>query len=312
MQAIKSAESILLVKGPRQMGKTSLLGRGGQLARELGLRNVTTDFQKIGSSQLANEDQFYKLLAATLARQLGVKYDFANEWLDVFGPGINMDNFIRTLLDAAPAPLVWFMDEADKLFGIPYASDFFGLIRSWHNSRATEPEGPWGRFTVAISYATEAHLFIQDLNQSPFNVGRHIQLQGFDVEQTEELNRRYGAPLALGEVRALHGLVSGQPFLTRRALDVVKRGVMDFPALMEQSGRDDGPFGDHLKRILVSVSQLPEVLESLRTSLENPNLRDAEGFHRLVSAGVMYQTGDNKIAFTCELYRRYFETHLSR
>jgi len=97
-----------------------------------------------------------------VARQLGITYDFAGEWLDIFGPGINMDNFIRTVLESSETPLAWFMDEADKLFGVPFASDFYGLVRSWHNSRATEPHGPWGRFTIVISYATEAHLFIRD------------------------------------------------------------------------------------------------------------------------------------------------------
>jgi len=87
---------------------------------------------------------------------------------------------------------------------------------------------------------------------------------------------------------------------------------MDFRALLAQAYRDDGTFGDHLSRILVAVSQLPEVLEALQSSLESPHLRDADGFHRLVSAGVMYQTGDNKIAFTCELYRRYLQMHLSK
>ncbi len=313
LDALKAVESIILIKGPRQIGKTSLLGRGAQLTRELGRRHASTDFQKIGSSQLASEDQFYKLLAATMARQLGTTYDFANEWLDVFGPGINLDNAIRTLLDASPTPLAWFMDEADKLFGTPFASDFFGLVRSWHNARATEPQGPWGRFTVVISYATEAHLFIRDLNQSPFNVGRHLQLQGFDLNQMEELNRRYGSPLVSpGEVQALRALIAGQPFLTRRALDVVKRGVMDFPAIVAKADQDEGPFGDHLKRILVSVSQMPEVLDALRASLESPQLKDADGLHRLLAAGVVYQSGDNKIDFSCELYRRYLRTHLAR
>jgi tRNA A-37 threonylcarbamoyl transferase component Bud32 len=311
LRAIEASESIILIKGPRQIGKTSLLGRGARFAQEKALRAVTTDFQKIGSAQLASEEHFYKLLAATVARQLGVTYDFANEWLDVFGAGMNMDNFLRAVLEQSRTPLVWFMDEADKLFGIPFASDFFGLVRSWHNSRATDSMGPWSRFTVVISYATEAHLFIQDLNQSPFNVGRQLLLQGFNAAQTEELNGRYGSPLASpGEVEALHDLVSGQPFLTRRALDTVQRGVMDFPTLLAQADRDDGPFGDHLKRILVAVSQLPEVLQALRQSLDNPDLREADGFHRLVSSGVMCQTGDNRIAFTCALYRRYFQLHL--
>ena len=173
---------------------------------------------------------------------------------------MNMDGFVRALIEESETPLVWFMDEADKLFGAPFASDFFGLVRSWHNSRATEPDGPWGRFTVVMGYATEAHLFIQDLNQSPFNVGRQLPLDDFDPLQVEELNRRYGSPLrSEAEVRSLMALIGGQPFLVRRALDTLARGAMDFPTLLSTADRDEGPFGDHLKRILVSVSQLPEV-----------------------------------------------------
>ena len=71
----------------------------------------------------------------------------------------------------------------------------FGLFRSWHNERALDPQGPWGRFTLAIAYATEAHLFITDLNQSPFNVGTRLALADFTLEQVAELNWRYGSPL---------------------------------------------------------------------------------------------------------------------
>ncbi|RYZ62464.1 MAG: toll/interleukin-1 receptor domain-containing protein, partial [Proteobacteria bacterium] len=194
-RALRKNESILLVKGPRQVGKTSLVGRGARAARELGWRLAMTDFQKLSTAQLASEDGFYRLLAHTLARSLKFKYDFENEWLDVFGANMNMDCFVRALIDDSSTPIVWFMDEADKLFGAPFASDFFGLVRSWHNSRATEPDGPWDRFTVVMGYATEAHLFIQDLNQSPFNVGRQLALDDFTHEQVEELNRRYGSPL---------------------------------------------------------------------------------------------------------------------
>ena len=36
-------------------------------------------------------------------------------------------------------PLVWAMDEVDRLFPCPFRSEVFGLFRSWHNARATEP-----------------------------------------------------------------------------------------------------------------------------------------------------------------------------
>lgn len=310
MGALKRHESILLVKGPRQMGKTSLIGRGARLAREEGWRVAMTDFQKLSTAQLASEDGFYRLLAHTLARALKFHYDFENEWLDVFGANMNMDCFVRALLEESDVPFVWFMDEADKIFGAPFASDFFGLVRSWHNSRATEPGGPWDRFTVVMGYATEAHLFIQDLNQSPFNVGRQLALDDFDALQVEELNRRYGAPLKTGEIPDLMRLIGGQPFLVRRALDVLARGAMDFPTLVATADRDDGPFGDHLKRILVSVSQLPEVMEALKTSLQRPDLRDAAGFPRLLSAGVVRQRADGQVELRCEAYRSYLAAHL--
>jgi hypothetical protein len=63
------------------------------------------------------------------------------------------------------------------LFSHKYASDIFSLFRSWHNLRALDPYGPWCRLTIAIAYATEAHLFISDLNQSPFNVGTRLTLE---------------------------------------------------------------------------------------------------------------------------------------
>ncbi len=311
LAALRAHESILLVKGPRQMGKTSLVGRGARLARDEGWRTAMTDFQKLSTAQLSGEDGFYRLLAHTLAKSLKFKYNFTEEWLDVFGANMNMDCFVRALIDDSEVPLVWFMDEADKMFGAPFASDFFGLVRSWHNSRATEPDGPWSRFTVVMGYATEAHLFIQDLNQSPFNVGRQLPLDDFTPLEVEEMNRRYGAPLKSAEIPELMRLIGGQPFLVRRALDVVARGTMDFPGLLANADRDDGPFGDHLKRILVSVSQLPEVVAALRASLRSPDLKDAAGYPRLLSAGVVRQRSGGQTELRCEAYRRYLSAHIN-
>ena len=50
--AVARGDSIVLVKGPRQAGKTSLLARGLQSAREAGHQVVLTDLQKLDSEQL--------------------------------------------------------------------------------------------------------------------------------------------------------------------------------------------------------------------------------------------------------------------
>jgi hypothetical protein len=311
LQALQQQESILLIKGARQIGKTSLQAQGVKKARELGWRCGLTDFQKLNSSQIAAEEIFYKLLAAALARQLKFPYDFQNEWTDLFGANLNMENFLRELLDAAEEPLVWFLDEVDKLFAAPFASDFFGLVRSWHNSRSTEPDGPWHKLTVVIAYATEAHLFIQDLNQSPFNVGRRLELEDFNRQQVVDLNGRYGSPLrTYQEVEALQELIGGHPYLTRQALDVLATGKLDLASLLEQADQEEGPFGDHLKRTLAGVSRLPAVLDYVKTVLAGSARASQEAYYRLYSAGVVQQERDGRIDFRCPLYRRYLQKHL--
>lgn len=309
--ALRANESIILVKGPRQVGKTSLIGRGVGMVEDLGWRYATTDFQTLSASQFFYEDQFARLLAAMIARQTGFKYDFANEWLSVFGPSVNLDNFIRAMLEDSPAPFVWFLDEADRVFAAPFASDFFGLVRSWHNARARDPRGPWSRFSVVIGYATEARLFIRDLNQSPFNVGRQIPLKNFTVEQTMDLNERYGKPIQRrSDVEALQFLLEGQPFLTRRALEVLATEKMSFSTLMETADRDDGPFGDHLKRMLVAVTHAPQVLAAVRSSLAMMPPSDSDGVERLIAAGVLKDTPDG-VDLACDLYARYLSRHVS-
>ena len=88
---------------------------------------------------------------------------------------MNWKRFLRReALSGGEVPLVWGMDGVDRLFSCPFGSEIFELFRSLHNERAFDPDGPWTRLTLAIAYATEAHLFITDLNRSPFNVGIRI------------------------------------------------------------------------------------------------------------------------------------------
>jgi class 3 adenylate cyclase len=311
LEALEHRESIILIRGARQTGKTSMQAQGVRRVRELGWRCGLTDFQKLSSSQLAAEEVFYKLLALTLSRQLKFSYDFSREWAELFGPNMNLENFLRELLDASDEPLVWSMDEVDKLFGAPFASDFFGLVRSWHNSRSTEPGGCWDKLTVVIAYATEAHLFIQDLNQSPFNVGRPLELDDFNLQQMVDLNGRYGGPLkSYAETEALHTLIGGQPYLARRGLDLLATGKCDLAALLDQADWDSGPFEDHLKRTLAAVSRLPEVLKYAKEVLEGTARPAQDAYHRLHAAGVIKQNREGQIVFRCELYQRYLQKHL--
>src|SRR5262249_614394 len=68
--ALDRGDSIVLVKGPRQIGKTSLLARGLQGARDAGARVVMSDLQKLAPEQLESAAALFETLAAMIADQL--------------------------------------------------------------------------------------------------------------------------------------------------------------------------------------------------------------------------------------------------
>jgi len=177
------------------------------------------------------------------------------------------------------------MDEVDRLFSTSFGSEVFGLFRSWHNERSLDPEGPWQKLTLAIAYATEPHMFITDMNQSPFNVGTRIVLADFDLENVAELNQRHGDPLKnRDEVKKFYTLLGGQPYLTRRGLNEISSKQISVSEFESQAAKDDGPFGDHLRRILVSLAQDPALVEVMRASVSGKQAATTEMFYRLRSA----------------------------
>jgi hypothetical protein len=304
--------SIVLVKGGRQMGKTSLLTRGLQQAREAGARCFRTDFQKLTVRDLQEESGFFPALAEMIAEQLDLDVDLEATWSARRSGAHHFERFLpREVLAGAAAHHVWALDEVDRLFACPFGADVFAFFRSWHNDRAYEPDGPWPKLTMAIAYATEAHLFITDVNQSPFNVGTRLILDDFTVPEVEELNRRYGNPLRSPvEVARLHALVGVQPYLTRRGLDHLVQHGASLAALEATADRDEGIFGDHLRRLLVMLSQEPETLEVVRGIFRGEGLPNAAVFYRFGSGGLLAGSSEREFRLRCGLYETYLRRHL--
>ena len=110
---------------------------------------------------------------------------------------------------------------------------------------------------MIIAYATEAHLFIADPNQSPFNVGTRLELRDFNIEQEEALNSLFGNPLFTDDqIARFYELVNGQPYLVSRGLYQLATSQMPFEEFAATADRDEGPFGDHLRRILVMLAAI--------------------------------------------------------
>jgi serine/threonine protein kinase len=311
-QAVTRWESIVLVKGARQMGKTSLLARGLDQARQAGARVALSDFQKLSLQNLESAESFYLALAGLLADQFDLDVMPSAVWNRQRSPNINFERFLRhEVLARIDGHLVWGLDEVDRLFACSFGSEVFGLFRSWHNGRALDPSGPWSRLTLAIAYATEAHLFITDVNQSPFNVGTRVDLEDFTFNQVLDLNERHGSPLRNhSELERFHQLLGGQPYLVRRALNELALGNVAFETLVADADRDEGLFGDHLRRMLVMLAKDTKLSEVVRGTLQGRPCPDPGSFYRLRSGGLMRGDSLQEARPRCEIYGSYLKRHL--
>lgn len=313
-EALDRRESIVLLKGPRQVGKTSLLARGLQLAREKGAAHVLIDFQSLTSPTFESIDRLLMTVAELVGDQLNLDVSPREGWTEFLGPTVNLERFFRKSVFPRLGDqfLVCAFDETDRLFNYPYSGEVFGLFRSWHNLRALDPEGPWKRLTLVFSYATEAHLLIADLNQSPFNVGTSLSLSDFSLAQVGQLNDFYGRPLkSETETSRFHELTGGHPYLTQRALYEMATHHLDFGTFESGADRNEGIFGDLLRRLVLSLKYDPELQNAIRNILDGHPFLELASFFRLRSAGILAGDTTENARLRCLLFERYLRKHLN-
>jgi hypothetical protein len=334
--AIARQDSIVLVKGPRQVGKTSLLGRGLHQARQAGAQVVQTDLQTLNAAHLESAETLLLALGESIAEQLDLEVMPADLWESRRGPSPNFRRYLRrevlaplsversafsvetdaafvspqgSTLNAQRSPhLVWGLDEVDRLFHCDFGSEIFGLFRSWHNERVLDPTGPMAQLTLAMAYATEAHLFITDVHQSPFNVGTRVVLEDFTRDQVADLNARYNSPLRdEADLARFYRLVGGHPYLVRCGLDALATQGADLTALEECTAAGGTIFGDHLRRLHTLLRRDPELCEAMRAVLRGQPCPTPESFYRLRSAGVLTGRAESEARPRCRLYAAYLE-----
>lgn len=310
IRALDRNGATITIKAPRQMGKSSLLNRIMLEGGGRGLKSAYIDFQLIEKSALDNPDVFYRQFCSLLSFEFNVEDRTEEFWKNPLGQVVKTTNYFQrhVLKETQGAPLLLAMDEVERMFSSPFRSDFFSMLRSWHNNRARG--GDWTRFNMALVTSTEPYQFIDDLNQSPFNVGEVIELGDFSQAQVVDLNQRHGKPLTPDQAGELFKLLGGHPYLTRKALYLVASGRATFAELLEKSCEDDGPFGDHLRNHVFRMSGQEKLQSGFLQVINHQRCADEHVFFQLHGAGLVKRVG-NEVLPRNELYACYFGERLS-
>jgi DNA-binding CsgD family transcriptional regulator len=305
LETIRRQGVTITIKGPRQMGKSSLLVRVQEAALAAGKQVAFLDFQLFDKAALNEPDLFFRQFCEWLTDELGLDSRVEEFWQVPLGNSQRTTRYLqRYLLKELGKPLVLAMDEVEITFDSSFRSDFFGMLRSWHNSRQTN--SLWKQLDLVLVTSTEPYQLIENLNQSPFNVGEVIELEDFTAAQVTELNRRHGNPFSNHEEGELINLLAGHPYLARRALYLVATGRLTPVELFATAMADRGPFGDHLRHHLFRLNNNFHLIGGLRQVLQSHSCADETVFFRLRGAGLVKREGRTVIP-RCQLYALYFQ-----
>jgi hypothetical protein len=301
--------TITTIRAARQTGKSSLLVRGVHHARQHGAKVVAIDLQRVDRDDLETSDLFLRYLADSLLTGLGLDERSVDQlWRDSLGPQENLSRLMeRHILPERETSIILAIDEADRLLSTSFHSDFFALLRAWHNSAAYG--GVWSKLCIVMVISTEPYLLIKDANQSPFNVGLKLYLKDFDEGQVRDLNQRHGSPVQEQELPQFMRLLGGHPYLTRKALYTMVNDRLSWAALARIAPEDQGPFGDHLRHHHWLLRDEPGLRTILKTIIQEKRCQDEQAFFRLLRAGLVKGSGD-VCTCRCDLYRIYFRDKL--
>ena len=306
-ETILQAGSLIRIKAPRQMGKSSLLSRTLAYAKHKGCQVAHLYFQQADSEVFRELDSFLQWFCASIASELNLDENLDPYWQGILGSKNKCTKYFqRYLLAVSEIPLVLGLDEVDLIFQYPaIAADFFGLLRAWHEKAKNEEI--WKKLRLVIVHSKEVYIPL-NINQSPFNVGLPIELPELTYSQIADLAQRHQLAWQSTNVEQLMALTGGQPYLVRQALYQIARDRLDWQKLSQLAPTEEGIYGDHLRRQLSNLKEDSELIEAYRdlVTSDRPLQLDSQIAFKLRSIGLVKFQGNHVIPM-CDLYRDYFK-----
>jgi WD40 repeat protein len=220
-ESLKAGE-FCYVLNSRQMGKSSLRVRAMQKLQAEGTVCTFIDLTGIGKEDVTPEKWYAGIVNSLVSScQLSNKINWRNWWRerrDLLSPVQRFSLFIEeVVLVEIEASIVIFIDEIDRVLSMNFSTDeFFALIRWFYNQRVDNPL--YRRLTFALLGVATPSDLIADKTQTPFNIGKAINLRGFQIDEVQPLIDGLRGQVANPEsaIADILDWTGGQPFLTQK------------------------------------------------------------------------------------------------
>lgn len=310
-EMLSHSGSLIRIKAPKLMGKTWLINRTISQAQQQSCHPVRLDFRQTPRGDFTQLDRFLRWFCLNVGRQLGFPNQLNDYWdEESFGSQVSCTTYFEEyLLPQVDTSLALCLDHVDRVFPYPeIAEDFLGLLRSWHDGASSRTI--WKKLRL---FLVHRELYPDlNINQSPFNVGRQIELPEFHQQQVSELVERHQFDWNSTQVNLLMDMVGGYPYLVQEALSHLKtHKTMTIEQFLKIAPTEAGIYRDHLRQHWSNLQKFPELATAFKevvTTLD-PIRLDPNRASKLHSMGLVKLQG-NDVTHGCRLYREYFRERL--
>lgn len=264
----------------RQMGKSSLRVQTMKRLSEQGFLCSAIDLTAIGSKNISAEQWYYSLLDR-IAGDFDMYEECEAWWVahEKLTPVSRFLGFIeQVILEEIPNPIVVFIDEIDTVLSLNTqeinTDDFFALIRSFYNSRDSNPKFKRLNFTL-LGVASPDEL-MRDPARTPFNIGMPIHLENFVFEESKEVLTQ-GFPQVTNDperlLKTIFEYANGHPYLTQKIcasvtqkgyvnnIEEVTKQLVQQLFLSSESGELDANLANIQNRISAEIRYGAEMLQ---------------------------------------------------
>ncbi|AOY82581.1 AAA-like domain-containing protein [Moorena producens JHB] len=275
------AGQLCYVLNSRQMGKSSLRVRVMQKLQAEGIVCAFVDLTGIGKEGITPEKWYAGIIYSLVSSHpLKEKFNWLYWWRerrDLLSPIQRLHSFIEDIfLTETQENIVVFVDEIDRVLSLNFSlDDFFALIRFFYNRRVDNPA--YRRLTFALLGVATPSDLIKDKTQTTFNIGQAIELQGFQLQESQPLAKGLAGKVdqpqgILADILAWTG---GQPFLTQKLCQLVVREAEKDSIVSSQS------LEEIVRKQIIENWEAQDEPEHLRT-IRDRIFRNPQGVSRLL------------------------------
>lgn len=303
---LKDYGRTIALRGSRQCGKSSLFSRISSWQSPKKRKFIIVDFQSFDLSSSASSASLFRWFADAIISK--GSFDISIEWDNHRTAKQSLTNTMQEILRKYNHGITLLIDEPDRLFrNDVLCSEFFSLLRFWHNQRAFDPDS-WAKLDLIFSYTSDPGLWIKDSNQSPFNVAYCIDIKDFIEEEIAELIDRYeqGLHKKLPILNKLREQTFGHPYLCQLILSLLAE-ENTFDHLLKISLQGQTQLGRYLRARFAPLHRDEELYKSMHSIFYEGQCDDYFAFESLWSMGLIRGDSRRSCELRCGLFRDYFQ-----